>query len=521
MTEIKDKILESPAWVGCLSFLLMLVLNFTCLDNPPYWDDILGLHNQAIWLANNNFNLSELWQPGQGFWEGGSNIYKFGIIAYLYGILYSLFSVNAVHIIGHLINLGCLALAFGACYSILRKFKINKHIALLWCAAVICEPVMSGRTAALGQESPLLCAAVLGIYFFADKKYWLGLVFVVAAILVKATGGILASAFVVWIVLDICLAKGNRKKHLKKYYLYLFAGIIMVICFLVLSLAETRDIEGERILLGKFFSSLKYQFSTLLPVQFFALCMVTAMAVWRLIVVLKNKTLFDLSEKDKISLLLLILTGGFWVSYGLYNCPLPRYSAFIVFPMYIFIALNTSSKNKCLTVVLAVILLLAGIININGRYYLRLQSNRLRSGEYLERSREYLNDLWENQKACKLLETKYFDRPVVAKWPFLQMLTVTEMGYVTKALPNVYAACQPIKYAKVKVYNPSTKMPNNTLYVFGFNSLAAWKEFGPSLFPERGKKYKIILKNQIKDGWFVIYEKEPNSINSSKSLNSK
>jgi len=52
-------------------------------------------------------------------------------------------------------------------------------------------------------------------------------------------------------------------------------------------------------------------------------------------------------------------------------------------------------------------------------------------------------------------------------------------------------------------------MPDNTLYIFAFNSLDAWLKFGPSLFPERNKKYRVILKNQIQDGWFVIYEKEP------------
>ena len=120
-----------------------------------------------------------------------------------------------------------------------------------------------------------------------------------------------------------------------------------------------------------------------------------------------------------------------------------------------------------------------------------------------------MNDLRANKAACRLLETEYFNRPVVAKWPFLQMLTIPKMGYVTKALPNVYAACPPISYGKVKIYDPKSKMPDNTLYVFAFNSLEAWTKFGPSLFPKRDKRYKIIVKNQIKGGWLIIYEKEP------------
>ena len=504
---LHEKILKSPVLLGFSSFLFMVILNFACLDNPPYWDDILGLHNQAIWLANNNFNLSELWQS-EGFWEGGSNIYLFGIMPYFYGILYSLFPASVVHVIGHLLNIGFLAFAFVASYSIMCKCKVGSYCALLCCVAALCEPVMNGRTAALGQESPLLFAAVLSLYFLLNKKYWLGLLFIFAAMLVKMTGGILAIALVVWLLLDIYLAKGSRKEALKKYYPYLITGVILIACFLAGSLGA-REVEGERVLLSGWFPKIKYQFWTLLPIQFLALSMVAAAALWRLVIVIKHKSLFNLSDKDKISLLLLIFIGGFWMAYALYNCPLPRYSAFIVFPMYIFIALNTFDHSRWLTMVLAVILLTAGIININGRYYPRLQSNRLRSGEYLERSREYLKDLSENQLACKLLENKYFEHPIVAKWPFIQMLKIPKMGYVKKALPNVYSACRPIKYAKVKVYDPKVKMPDNTLYIFAFNSLDAWIEFGPSLFPKRNKRYKIILKNQIKDGWFVIYEKEP------------
>ena len=165
---------------------------------------------------------------------------------------------------------------------------------------------------------------------------------------------------------------------------------------------------------------------------------------------------------------------------------------------------------------MAIILLTLGLISINGKYYLPLQSNRLRSGEYLERSREFINDLWENQAACKLLETKYFNRPIVAKWPFIQMLTIPEMGYVTKALPNVYTACRQVNYAKTKKYDPKVKMPDSTLYIFASNSLEAWTKFGPSLIPPRGNIYEFIVKNQIKGGWLVIYRytKKKRSANS-------
>jgi hypothetical protein len=176
--------------------------------------------------------------------------------------------------------------------------------------------------------------------------------------------------------------------------------------------------------------------------------------------------------------------------------------------MYIFLGLNLLSRKKVMAMVLAMVFLILGILNVNGRFYPCMLPAHLRSGEYLERSREYLEDLWANQAACKLLETQYFDCPVVAKWPFVQMLTVPEMGYVTKALPNVYCACMPIKYAKVNVYYPDMRMPDNTLYIYSYNTFETWKAFGPSLFPSKESGCRIIYRNMVGDGWFVIYKKE-------------
>jgi hypothetical protein len=236
--------------------------------------------------------------------------------------------------------------------------------------------------------------------------------------------------------------------------------------------------------------------------------MMAVLAIYQIILVIKNKKIFELTEKDKFSLFLLILCGGFWMSYGLCALPLPRYSAFIVFPMYIFIAINMQFKRKFLNILPALILLIIGVVNINGAFYPRLKIWQLRSGDNLERSREFIDDLWANQAACEFLETKCFDRPIVAKWPYVQMLTISKMGYVSKALPNVYAACIPIKYAKVKVYKVGEKMPDNTLYIFVDNSFAVWKQFGPSLFPPRDQKYKIVFANQVRGGRLIIYEKK-------------
>jgi hypothetical protein len=502
-------LLDSPLYLGFTAYFLIIILNFSCLDNPPYWDDIMGLHNQAVWLAKHNFNFSGLWQPGQGFWEGGSNIYRFGIIPLFYGIMYSFFSPVMAHIIGHLFNMACIALAFGAGYSLLCKLEVDKVPAFLWSLAALCEPVMSGRVVALGQECPLIAATVCSIYFIVEQKYWKGILFIFIAMLCKMTAGVLAIAFSVWLVLEIALGSGRRKELLKRNYALFTGAILLVAVFVYDSFIGTIvNFGGNKLALNGFFERMFFNFIVMLPIQAIILLIILCCAAWKIFKIFKDKNYSRLSGQENILLLLLILIGGYWTSFALYFCSLPRYTGFIVFPMFIFAAL--CFRKKRLSMIAALFMLIIGLLNVNGRLYFPLRSYFSRSGDRLERSREYLQDLWANQAACKLLETRFFNRPVVAKWPFVQMLTMPEMGYVSKPLPDVYSATSiQAKYLNVKAYRHDAEMPDNTLYVFGFNTLESVPVWGPSLLPKRELRYKIILKNSIRGGWFVIYEKEP------------
>ena len=257
-------ILEHPFILGVIVYLFLVLLNFSCLDNPPYWDDILGLHNQAIWLAKNHFNLSELWQPGQTYLEGGSNIYKFGIIPYFYGVLYLIFDPSTVHILGHLFNIACISLTFGVAYAVLRKFEVDKYLALIWCLAALNEPVMSGRIVALGQECPLLCATILGLYFISQQKYWRGLLFILIAILCKMTAGIFAMAFVMWLIADLFFAGKMWRKRFGEIYPFLLTGISLIALFFWGAQSETTN---NKILIYRWIINAKYQLPVMLPVQ--------------------------------------------------------------------------------------------------------------------------------------------------------------------------------------------------------------------------------------------------------------
>jgi hypothetical protein len=488
--------------VGLLVFCVLLVWNCRYLNNPPYWDDILGLHNQAVWLAKNNFNVIKLWQPGQDFWQGGSNIYRFGMMPYLYGLLYTVFSPAYVHVAGHLFNMACLAVAFALFFSVLRQIAGSAVLALLWCIAAVCEPVMAGRTAALGQECPLVMLVAFVIYFVFNKRYWHALLFVMIAMLVKMTAVIPALALSVWFLTRRLLPEDlfeNKDLPEKINALTIVTAFYALGSFIMLTIFEVDyTFDDWSLSLGqKLFDKLPL----LVPLQFLVLVGIAVTGCWCFFTKLfKHK---KITEQDWFSVFVLIMTGGFWVSFLMYPGILPRYTAMIVFPMMLLLAINLPKKVS----IAAVLLLVVGGMFLNTGYLMRkLPGAHSCSGEYLERSREYLADLKQNQKVCKFLEKRACTYPILAKWPFVQMLTMPEMGYVEKPLPSVYDAGKiHAKYTKARVFPGKDKMPAQTLYVFVANSFEFWPKFGIPLMPKNGDK--IIYSDNTLGGFILIYQR--------------
>ena len=54
--------------IFAVCFFSLLLLNADNLFAPPFWDDIIGIHTQAVWLARNGFDMAALLRipPGPG-----------------------------------------------------------------------------------------------------------------------------------------------------------------------------------------------------------------------------------------------------------------------------------------------------------------------------------------------------------------------------------------------------------------------------------------------------------------------
>ena len=484
--EHLQKILRrlTPLQASGIACLLLLLGNAPYLGNPPFWDDILGLHRQALFLARHHFNFAELMCSGD-FWSGGAWIYKWNWPSVLYGGLYSFLPPVAVHFFGHILNIAVLAASAGCVFKILRMNGISQAASLLWSLAMICEPVISAQGVSLGQEI-LLTGCFCGFLLaFSLNKVQMGFACLLLGAWVKPAAVIPAAAFCA--VAGVEFLQDRSRVNLAK----LISGGLYLGSFAILLLLDSDGASGnvwkelpERI------RDMWLHFPLLLILAVLGLVGGTVRLIrdgW-----------------DREYLLLILWCGAFFAGYLLYSVPLPRYAAGVV-PVCILLA----GRSLPRTGYAAFVFLLAGIILQGGAFHRPLPGHLRYSGEFLERDRAFLQQVALDQELCAKLEAECAAKPVVAKWPYVQMLADPGYGYVKKGLEKVYCAgIVPKNMKNVKKYpDPELAKSQGVYYIFVCNSFEFFQEFGVPLAPRKGDALVWMPEKDRFQGTFLVYRR--------------
>lgn len=457
-----------------LFFLLLLFCHSGILFNPPQWDEILGLHNQALFLAGHHFSFTQLWAPGQHSFEG-SNVYQYGILPVLYAAWYTLFSPKTVHLLGHLLNMACMAGAATFLASILRYRNVSAGCAFGWGIAALTEPLLYGQTLSLGQEPPLILAAV-AVLWLAQRERWRSmLVLAFLAVFLKTSAAVLTFALFLWLLLRL-LADRTQWKTLRMPTAGLFAIFLLQLFLLQhnVNIAEggihtsgAAAADGSRSLPLYFLRKGWFHAELYFPVLSLISC--AGYIAWGIRAARQHKT-------DWFSAALFLVCAGYAGAYLIARTALPRYMAVAVIPALLLLALNWNARPRHL---LPVILFFC----IAPVFYRPLSFGVRCSGEYLERNAEHISQTRANQELCRFLEENGQHVPVVAPWPIVQMLTMPELGYVTKPLPQVYSGRVPFYAPVKKLTQPYDSMPEETLFVYQENDFEKTGMSNPPLNP--------------------------------------
>jgi hypothetical protein len=364
---------------------------------------------------------------------------------------------------------------------------------------------MAGRTAELGRESLLGAVVMLTIYFISRRCNWLALSCMFFSFFIKPTGVLLFCSMVTFLLLLYCLR--SRFFVFKQQRKFLLTFVVMFI-FTALMYKITSDSQsGTFLALGGFFNNF-YHFYSIIPLSGVLLLTVVAAAsiylskvIWLSV---RNRQMPIVSSENATVLFLLIFIFGFWVAYVIFTISLPRYTAITIFPIFVLLGIIIKSRITAITV--AVLFAVSGYLLWDNRFMPALPAGASRSGDLIERNRDYLKDLDSNRKLCKLLEENFYNQTIVAKPPFLQMLTVPEFGYVEKPLPKVVSAVINTPQYCPAIKNGIPGIPANALLIYSPNAC----EYGLddfSLVPFRGDK--IIYLDGVPPAANVIYMKHP------------
>ena len=469
-----DKLLQSKWKLFFVILMLLVGLNISIMTNPPYWDEILGLHNQALFLANNNFNFATLYGSEQNFFNGGSCVYPIGIMPLLYGLLYWTLPPLYVHITGHLLNLIAISFAATLFLQLVRRFA-STLTTILWGMVALSEPIVSSRMAAQGQDAILATVIMLAIYLFLRGKLRVAILVAGISCFVKLTGIILLLALACYFLCAVIVESPTRRRcNLSSMSLSLAIAITVGILHMLIVPESSYSSHGGIFNLG--FGLLSFHCYAFYP----------WITLKLLLAFIGFMFLLKKYEKDiKLSpyWLLVIFISGFIVAYFIYTEPqLVRYSVIVMFPLTLLLAYALQFLPVKLLHGFVIGLLLIQLLNTNGMLLPKLPQSLVVDSSHLERSREFLQVIDMDLRLARELEDNASNATLVCKWPYPQMLTMPQLRYVSYPLPGIRSYGVHARYDQAPAVDQDTLNDPNTWYLYAASSMDIWMR--PKFYPQ-------------------------------------
>lgn len=417
--QLSLEVFQHFSWSFPVLFLLLAAVNFSSLTTPPFWDDLIGVQTQAVFLARNNLSLSALLNAPRG--GNAACYYLLSLPSWIYAVLYLFLPPAAIHCIGHLLNCALLA-ASGGLFLELTRRKLAPEIALCGVVFALTQPLLASRAAAMGQEALLAFLVMLTLFFWNRHKKKTALFCGVCSLTVKLTGAVLIFGICAK-YLEALLRFKDRKRLLQLVKLSLAAAAVLVVYFLQFETRKKFIVWKP----GEIEYLLKHAYYLLLPEFLLALALLFRRR--------SKPCTRPLHPRLFVAVIGIFYAANFFSGqYGL-----PRYGAIIVFPtvFVLLAALQNFSSRK--TMVLLGALSVLNIFCCFGFLLPEIRKLDRHNGSLLERSMEFTVLRRDYRSICSELEKNPPEIPLVVPWPMLQMLTVPEFGYVKAPVPNIVA----------------------------------------------------------------------------------
>lgn len=426
-------------------FLTLLLFHLPYLTEPPFWDEIFGLHNQSIWLARHNFHVGELYSADELYIQGGSLIYSASFIPCIFGVFYALFPPRTVHLLCRLLSLFSASVCVVCFLQICRLLKLKTVLVWLTAILFVSFPLFMGQAVSAGQETEIAALMMLSLLFFMKDRFGIACLFALIACLPKPTAIVLLLSYALYYA---ALMLFSRFRSGKKQTVL---SLICILCCLVLMrvlpthIGFHCDFSLHKIS-GLIISQYRFFFR-----DFFLICAFSAgIFVFSLC---RNKTI--LKTIDPRILVFLMTSGGFFAGYflqsGMAHCP--RYAVVAFFPAAAAAAYLVSRNKILLPCILFSCFILLNLLNQQGRFLPDIPEMAAGNGSYYERSKEYFNVIRSQKEMIRQIEQENDSAQYLCTWPYPQILTMPEYGYVAKPMDGILTEGNFPKYAGARHLN--------------------------------------------------------------------
>ena len=282
---------------------------------------------------------------------------------------------------------------------------------------------------------PLTCMAVLTVYLYLERKYWLYGVSAAAMLLVKETAIIVLLALVLY---DFFRHVSPGKKFLiaVKRIVFLSLPAAPLVLWYLYHWHMTGWIFNTKLIVNRsrFFglfvdNSVRYLIFDRSAENVTKVNEIVFLAVFIFIV-------FMLFHKKSLKMEMIFLTIVILnVLFFSYTDDLPRYFL-IIYPFYFVLGSRPfvfiSQRIRYRDIFLAVLLLVVASFSV-----MNYTGHRNTDGWRLESNMEYLDLIKVSQSACQVLESRYRDFKIITTFPLSVAFRNPGFGYVKKALPVI------------------------------------------------------------------------------------
>ena len=461
-------------------FLLICLIRHESLSFPPYWDSIVGLFAEAIWLAENDFDYLRLAYEIPGYGAGGPRISFFSLYPAFQAILLKLIPDSYLFLmLNHLLTFCFAAIVLVAFYRLLC-IRGNAWFALAGTTLLMMHPMFLSQTDAINMEMPALAATLLGIVMTVQNRPISGALAVILALSIKPTAVI--GVIVVFVYHALTANQGQNKKAM------ILLGIAILSVPVQWWLRGTFNQETNDMLVVFFRGSLK-QVLFDMP-DFFALFVIGGVSCCAIAVtILRNCSLLRIGllirsfgeynrtptgRMNLIMILFFVFFTGFYIH--IVNI-LPRYLLYCLPVLLYFLTtgLLTVLKRPQMVIAAVTVLIFLQLANREGRLYMPDSGN---NGFILERSLEYLDDMHLNRQLVRHLEDNYRNHTIVTSWPVAQMLTIPGLGYVDRPF-QVMTSDRPVLYGPTEEVTEDILNEPGVIWVYTPNAFSRKNRFYP------------------------------------------